>query len=133
MIRRGYPSCVLRRRGAGLDERAMKALGQALTVRDQHAVGALLAPNVVLLIDSGSLVPTGSTRVAGRRAVVSELHALMASSHTTAAMASINGVPGLTLVRDERIVAAITAERRSRLLSSVWVVCNPDKLRHWNP
>jgi len=67
----------------------------------------------------------------GRSAPSSELVALMTTG-TTATMASINGVPGITLVRDGRVAGVITAEVRSGLLRTVWVVCNPEKLRHWN-
>jgi RNA polymerase sigma-70 factor (ECF subfamily) len=47
-------------------------------------------------------------------------------------MASVNGLPGLLLARGDEIVAVLTADVRDGLLSNVWVVCNPDKLRHWN-
>ena len=63
--------------------------------------------------------------------MVEGLRDLMAAG-TTATIASINGSHGITLVRDERVVGVITTEVRAQALSTIWVVCNPEKLRHWN-
>lgn len=109
----------------------MDGLGFALSGHDERSVRELLAPDATLVIDSGGLLPETSSPLEGREAAATALLALMTAG-TSPATASINGVPGMILIRRERVVAALTAQRRSRHLSAVWVVCNPDKLRHWN-
>lgn len=131
MTRKHYPAWLRRRRHDAADVGTVEALASALCSLDEDAIRLLLHPEVAVVIDSGGHVPTGLMPVTGPDAVAAELRALV-SRGTIVGTASINGVPGLTLVREGRVVAALTAEMRSRLLSNVWVVCNPDKLRHWN-
>jgi RNA polymerase sigma-70 factor (ECF subfamily) len=131
MTRKHYPAWLRRRRRGAADEATMKALAAAFTSTDEVAVRGLLDPDVVLIIDSGGRIPHASEPIEGRAAATAELLGL-STSDTSAAMASINSVPGFTLLRDGQVVGAVTAEMRSGLLSHVWVVCNPDKLRHWN-
>lgn len=109
----------------------MEELAIALVSADQEVVRAVLSPDVVLTIDSGGSVPTASTPLEGRSSAASALVALM-TAETSVTTASINSAPGLLLTSDATVVGAVAAEMRSGLLSSVWVVCNPEKLRHWN-
>lgn len=109
----------------------MIELATALTSNDEDALRELLHPEVILIIDSGGRIPDASEPIEGQTAASTALLKLM-TSDTSITFASINSVPGLTLTRGKQVVGAVTAEMRSRLLSSVWVVCNPDKLRHWN-
>lgn len=118
------------RRGAG-DHDLLERLRTGLVARDADAIGELLHPEATVVIDSGGHLPTVDVPVTGRSAVVAELVELMVPE-TGAAVASINGVPGLTILRERQIVGALTAEVRSGRLAVVWVVCNPDKLRPWN-
>ncbi|WP_433675769.1 hypothetical protein [Microbacterium gorillae] len=129
---RGYePGSLGRgRRGVG-DRDLLERLRRGLVARDADAIGELLHPEAAVVIDSGGHLPTVDIPVTGRSAVVAELVALMVPE-TGAASASINGVPGLTILRDRQIVGTLTAEVRSGRLAVVWVVCNPDKLRPWN-
>ena len=109
----------------------MEDLANALTSGDPAVIRALLRFDIVLVVDSGGQMPESSAPVERRAAASAGLVALM-TAETSASTASINGVQGLVLMRDGAVVGAITVETRSRLLSRVWVVCNPDKLRHWN-
>lgn len=131
MIRRHYPAWLRRRRHGSADEATLTELSAAVVAHDEEAVRALLHRSVTLVVDSGGRIPTASGPITGQTAAASELVALVAPG-TTAAMTSINGVPGFVFVHDARVVGAVTAEMRSGALVSVWVVCNPDKLRHWN-
>jgi RNA polymerase sigma-70 factor (ECF subfamily) len=110
----------------------MEQLANAMVSSDHDAIRALLHRDVILTIDSGGLLPLTSTPLEGPSAAASALRALMRVG-TSITMASINSAPGFTLVRDEAVVGAVTAEMRAGRLSSIWVVCNPEKLRHWNP
>ena len=121
----------LRRGHRGADEYIIEELSRAMTAKDDEAIRDLLRRDVTLVIDSGGHADTATIPLDGRSAASSELISLMITG-TTTAMASINSVPGITLVRDDRVVGVLTADVRSGRLSSVWVVCNPEKLRHWN-
>ncbi|MDQ0643453.1 hypothetical protein [Microbacterium murale] len=131
MIRRQYPAWIRRRRRGAPDLATMEELARAMVFADEGAIRAVLHPEVILTIDSGGLVPAAPTPVGGHAAVASSLVVLM-TPETSVTMASINSVPGFTLIREETVVGAVTADTRSGQLSSVWVVCNPEKLRHWN-
>ncbi|MDX2401126.1 sigma-70 family RNA polymerase sigma factor family protein [Microbacterium algeriense] len=102
-----------------------------MTAKDDEAIRALLHRSVTLVVDSGGHANTASIPLTGRSAAASELMALMTPG-TATATTSINSVPGITLTRDGRVVGVISADVRSGRLSNVWVVCNPEKLRHWN-
>ena len=130
MTSRQYPAW-LRRGHRGADEAIIEELSRAMTAKDDEAIRGLLHRAVTLVIDSGGHLNTASIPLNGRSAASSELLSLMTTG-TTTSMASINSVPGITLVRDDIVVGVITADFRSGRLFSVWVVCNPEKLRHWN-
>lgn len=131
MTRKRYPAWVRRRRQGAPDGGAIEELAVALAMADEGAIRAVLHPDVVLIIDSGGSDSSVPTPPAGQAAVSSALMALMAPG-TSVALASMNGVPGVIVTRAEEVVAAVSADMRSGLVSTVWVVCNPDKLRHWN-
>ncbi|MFC4140090.1 MULTISPECIES: hypothetical protein [unclassified Microbacterium] len=131
MTRKHYPTWLRRRRHDAADGDTLAALAAALSAQDHGATRGLLRADVVVIIDSGGHLPTPSSPVIGRPDAASELLALMAPD-TDFADASVNGIPGLTLIREQRVVGVLTAEGRSGLLSSVWVVCNPEKLHRWN-
>lgn len=130
MTPRQYPAWWRRRHRGAPERRTMEVLATAMSEGDESAVRELLGPDVVLVIDSGGRLPDASVPAHGN-APAARLVALMAPG-TSAVMASINGVPGFVLSRADVVVAAITAEARAQQLTTVWVVCNPDKLRHWN-
>jgi RNA polymerase sigma-70 factor (ECF subfamily) len=115
----------------------LEELASAMTAGDTDGIRALLLPEVELVIDSGeALSSTGERAPAdesrGRRdAAVIALSAHVAPG-TSTLLSSINGVPGLLLCRDDVVEGVVTAEMDDRLLSRIWVVCNPAKLRHWN-
>lgn len=131
MTRRQYPAWARRRRRGAPDNAIIDALATAMMSGNGDDVHTVLHRDVVLTIDSGGLVPAASTSVEGRVAAASGLASLM-TPETVIIKASINGAPGLILTRDDSVVGAITGEMRSGMLSSLWVVCNPEKLRHWN-
>jgi RNA polymerase sigma-70 factor (ECF subfamily) len=115
----------------------LEELASAMTAGDTDGIRALLLPDVELVIDSGAPSPASTGEGApadesrGRDATVIALSALVAPE-TSTLLSSINGVPGLLLCRDDVVEGVVTAEIHDRLLSRIWVVCNPAKLRHWN-
>lgn len=119
--------------------RTIEDLATALTARDDHGIRAVLRPDVELVIDTGDVPPAARTSSGAgsagsetrRDAAVAGLRRLM-TDDVTVMTASVNGTPGLLLVRTGAVIGVVTAHPRGRLLANVWVVSNPDKLRHWN-
>jgi len=108
-------------------ERLISALSSSFS--DEH--DRLINPSAVLTIDGGTHASVVPTPVRGRTEVIDGLRSLMVEE-TTAALAAINGTYGITLTRAGRVVGVITAEMASGALSTIWAVCNPEKLHHWN-
>ncbi|GAA1230956.1 RNA polymerase sigma-70 factor (ECF subfamily) [Microbacterium phyllosphaerae] len=131
MTRRQYPAWLRRKRRGAADRDDMEALAIALAAGDRAGIRAVLHSHAVLIVDSGGLIPRSAVPIGGRVAASAGLAALM-TPETSVVTTSINGVPGLVFERGDTVLAAVTAESRSGLLTSVWVVCNPEKLRHWN-
>lgn len=131
MSRGQDPARLRRRHRDAAAQTTVAELAVALAEGDLAGIRAVLRTDSVLIVDSGGRMPESSALVEGRIAASAALAALMTTG-TAVVMASINSAPGFVIVRDDRVVAAVSAEARSGLLATVWVVCNPDKLRHWN-
>jgi len=131
MTRGRHPAWSRRRRRRAPDTATMQALAGALRTVDEASLRALLHPDVILIIDSGGALPSASSPIEGDTAAASALAALL-TPDTSISLAAINGAPGLIFTRGDVVVTAVTAEMTSTGLSSVWVVCNPTKLEHWN-
>lgn len=126
-----YPAWMRRRLRGAPDQELIDALALVIAKADAGGIRSLLHPDVTLIIDSGGRGPIPATSTSGRDAVSAELSTL-ATAETSVGMATINSVPGFTLLRENRVIATVSAEMRSGLVSAIWVVCNPEKLRHWN-
>jgi RNA polymerase sigma-70 factor (ECF subfamily) len=120
-----------RRRLRRADEATVARLSAAMAARDARSIHALAHRAVSLVVDSGGQMQTASVPLTGRAAASGELVSLVTPG-TTLAVAAINGAPGIVLHRGGVVVAVVTTEIRRRRIVNVWVVCNPEKLRHWN-
>ncbi|MFC5434346.1 hypothetical protein ACFPJ2_11730 [Microbacterium suwonense] len=109
----------------------MERLIAALSSSFPGESGTVIGPDAVLIVDDGGHGPVTPTRMQGRARVIGGLRELMAAG-TTPTLASINGSHGITLARDGRVVGVITVQVGGGMLSTIWVVSNPEKLRHWN-
>jgi RNA polymerase sigma-70 factor (ECF subfamily) len=107
----------------------MDELATALLNRSESTARALLHRDVAMLVDSGGIAPVADP-LHGPGEVAAALRTLTTETSITAA--SINGTPGFVLARDGVVIGVVTAEMRRRLLTNIWVVCSPEKLRHWN-
>lgn len=131
MNRRRHPAWSRRMRRGATERDLIERLATALASSDRAGVLATLQPHVILTIDSGGLLPNALTPLVGATAAAAALAALVTDG-VSVVMASINGAPGFILRRDGTVVGAVSAEMRAGSLRSLWVVCNPEKLRHWN-
>lgn len=130
MNRRVNPAWLRRRTRGAADQQIIEDLACALSTGDVTGIRSLLHPDAVLVVDGG-VHPHTAGSVAGADFVTAGLSAFVTAG-TSLTMASINSTPGLAMLRGDAVVGVVTAEMRAGLLSTIWVVCNPDKLRHWN-
>lgn len=119
-----------RRRGNGARD-VVERLAVAMAAVDRHGIRAELHGDVTLVVDSGGQDPLAPGTAHGGEAVTARLLELLAPA-TSVSLVSINGDSGFVLIRDDRVVGAVTVEVRSGLLSRIWVVSAPEKLRYWS-
>lgn len=125
------PPAWRRRRLRRADEATVARLSAGMAAGDARAIHAIVHRALGLVVDGGGHVQTASMPLIGRAAASCELVSLVTPG-TTLAVAAINGAPGIVLYRGGVVVAVVTTEIRRRRIVNVWVVCNPEKLRHWN-
>ncbi|MGH3688740.1 MAG: hypothetical protein ACRDT7_01175 [Microbacterium sp.] len=117
------------------DRSVIERLARAMRRADENAIRDQLEPDVVLIVDDGGLVEAMDaafgTGEGGRDRTAAVLASLF-STATSLRTASINGAMGVVFSREGRVCAAVVAQVRADLLSHIWVVRNPEKLRHWN-
>lgn len=124
----GRPAWARRREPGAADGRAVAALAAAMGDGDAVGIRSLLHPRAGLVIDSGLAGPDA----AEGRTDAAEALAALAGDGVVVVPASVNGRPGVLLRRDDVVVTVVAAEVHAGLIDAVWIVCNPDKLRHWN-
>lgn len=109
------------------------ALQDAVDRRHREALERILHFGVTLTVDGGGLVPAPAKPVTGRIPVASALLELLApGTHQTSEIVSANAQPALLFCHAGRAVAIIIARVRRRRAAELWLVLNPEKLRHWN-
>ncbi|GAA1337293.1 RNA polymerase sigma factor SigJ [Actinocatenispora thailandica] len=112
----------------------VRSFRQAWEAQDIDALLGLLDPAAVATADSGGNAVTfrhpieGGDRIA--RAWV-EL-ARRRDPGTTLHERTVNGAPGLVVERDGAIVTVFAFDVAGDRIRHIWVVRNPDKLRHWS-
>ncbi|MFZ4151987.1 RNA polymerase subunit sigma [Streptomyces pseudogriseolus] len=110
------------------------AVRRACVTADEETLLSLLAPDASAFFDGGGKIRTLVEPVHGRdRVARSLLRLLDRRPHTTTLTAhSVNGRTGLVVRHDRRVVAVLSLEVAGAQVVRMWVVVNPDKLRHWN-
>jgi RNA polymerase sigma-70 factor, ECF subfamily len=112
--------------------RIVAAFIDACEQRDAHALGKVLRRSVELTIDSGGAIPIRS-RAHGRPDVADLILELIASfPRLRMEPGEVNGAPGIVLRSSQQVVGVLNAVRRGSRAQELWIVVNPDKLRHWN-
>lgn len=96
-------------------------------------VERVLHPAVTLIVDGGGRTPAPLVPIHDRTSVARALLGLFGpASGTTPSLASANGMPALAFSRADRVITILTVRAKRDRAVDVWVVSNPDKLRHWN-
>jgi RNA polymerase sigma-70 factor (ECF subfamily) len=116
--------------GQGAPARTVAALIAAL--RGDAGIDGLLARRVRLTIDAGGAASLPAGVVTGRLPAADALRDLFGRfTDPQPAAVEVNGAPGIVVRSCGRAVAVIAVHPRGRQISELWVIANPDKLRHW--
>jgi RNA polymerase sigma factor (sigma-70 family) len=111
----------------------VRAFKQAWEAKDINGLIGLLDPDATAIADGGGLAVTflhpieGSEQIA--RAWVEIAN--RARSTTTFLERTVNGQPGLVAQQDGVIVTVFAFDVADDRIKHIWVVRNPEKLRHW--
>jgi len=100
---------------------------------NETEVRATLHPDITVIIDGGGKVSVSPSPVRGVEQAARLLIGVFSRvPGVTATEQSVNGQAGLVFRQGSRVVGVLSASiRRGRILD-IWLVLNPDKLRHWN-
>ncbi len=116
-------------------ERLINAFLSAAQSGDPQVLARLLAEDAVLLSDGGGRVPAALNPIHGRedisRLIVGLSEKLKVHAELRTAPGLVNGLPGLLLFDSNGLVQTLALETGpGGLISAIYVVRNPDKLRH---
>jgi len=114
-------------------DRLATAFGAAAQSGDAAALAGLLAEDVTYYSDAGGRMPAALRPVAGRDKVVRLIMGL--GKKGLAAIravrpAQINGLPGFIIERGAGEVLTMAFDYRDGLIAGIYLMINPDKLRH---
>ena len=110
----------------------------AVEARNLSNLVALLDPSVAMAVDSGGKVPAdrrivrGRARVAERACTLLENAPFDSAGQLDITEQQVNGQAGLVLRRKGRVCGVVSVNVRNGLVTDLWIMLNPDKLRHWN-
>ncbi len=114
-------------------ERLAAAFGAAAQSGDPQALAGLLAEDVTYYSDGGGKAPAALRPVVGRDKVVRLIKGLAAKGAAIlkeVRTAQINGAPGFIMRRANGQVAAVALDFRNGKIANIYLMLNPDKLRH---
>lgn len=103
------------------------------TAGSEERVRAALHPDVTVIIDGGGKVRTSPSPVRGVGPAARFLVGLFSKvPAVTGTEQSVNGRTGLVFRQGTRVVGVLSAGVTAGSILDIWIVLNPDKLRHWN-
>ena len=103
------------------------------TSENDSAVRATLHPDITVIIDGGGKVRVSPSPVRGVEQAARLLVRVFAKvPAVTATEQSVNGQAGLVFRQGRRVVGVLSASIKAGRILDIWLVLNPDKLRHWN-
>ena len=110
----------------------IRAFKVAWEAGDIDSLVALLAPDVVATSDGGGRVNTVLRPIEGVDRIVSAFVRLKSVfSDLTILERTVNGQPGLIAQRDGVTVSVYAFELEGGLITHIWTIRNPEKLRSW--
>jgi RNA polymerase sigma-70 factor (ECF subfamily) len=92
----------------------------------------MLAPEAVVVSDGGGKVAAALRPVRGPDEAAQRITELLSVEPGTAlSVEAVNGQAGVVLRRAGQVMAVVSLNVTGRKVMAVWIVLNPDKLRHW--
>lgn len=114
-------------------DRVVRAFAAASRGGDIASLVSLLAPDVTLVSDGGGFVSAARNPVLGSDRVARFVRGITAKSTDLQwSIESVNGLSGIVIRRDGAVFGVIGFDTTDSVVASVWIVLNPDKLRHWS-
>ena len=111
-------------------QRVVERFLAALTTGDVQGLMDVLAPDVVLVSDSGGLVPAARKPIEGAGKLVAFI--LAASTRLSAKLAGtpvwLNGAPGARIDIDGEVAAAVSLTVENGRITRIYAIHNPHKL-----
>ncbi|NIK58914.1 siderophore-interacting protein [Kribbella shirazensis] len=115
------------------DHAVVHRFATAFRAGSTGAIRSLLTHDVVAVSDSGGRVAAAIAPVRGADQVARCVTELLRPG-TVLSVEAVNGQPGVVLrTPDGAAVAVLSLKVAGPKVSTVWIVLNPDKLRHWRP
>jgi len=102
------------------------AVCRSCAVRDERAITAFLAPDVVAIADGGGRARFAPEPVLGVTAVAALV--LQLPDDAVVETREVNGQRGLVFSRGDRVIAVACFDVRDGLVRQVWLILNPHKL-----
>ncbi|MFF0267501.1 hypothetical protein [Kribbella sp. NPDC004536] len=112
------------------DHAVVHRFATACRAGSSAAIRSLLAAEVTAVSDGGGQVAAAMEPVHGPVQVARCLSELL-QPELALTVEAVNGEPGVVLRSVERVVAVMSLKVTGPKVSTVWIVLNPDKLRHW--
>jgi hypothetical protein len=114
------------------DESVVRRFATACSAGSVGAVRSILAPEAVVVSDGGGKVAAAFRPVRGADEVARCVTDLLSVEPGTAlTVEAVNGQAGVVLRRAGQTVAVVSLSVTRAKVTAVWIVLNPDKLRHW--
>ncbi|MEU1736177.1 hypothetical protein [Streptosporangium sp. NPDC020145] len=114
-------------------DRVVRRFARVWGLGDVTALREILAGNATAVSDGGGKLRAAVHPVHGADAVACFVVALLTGQSGTEVTAeSVNGRTGLVLRQAGQAVAVVGMSVAGALVTAVWIVLNPDKLRPWH-
>lgn len=114
------------------EESVAHRFAQACAAGSVVALRGLLAPEAVVVSDGGGKVTAALAPIRGADAVAHNVTELLGRQPGTAlTVEAVNGQAGVVLRRAGTVIAVVSLSVAGAKVAAIWIVLNPDKLRHW--
>ena len=112
--------------------RLVRDFKQAWEAKDINALVGLLDPGATVIADGGGLVSAALHPIEGGEQIAHYIVELASrASGLTIAERTVNGQPGLVAQQDGATVTVFAFDVTGGRIRHIWVIRNPEKLRHW--
>lgn len=113
-------------------DRVVRAFAMASRGGDMSLLVSLLAPDVTLVSDGGGRVTAARNPVVGSERVARFIRGITAkATDLNWSIEPVNGLSGIVIRRSNQVVGVVGFGTADDVVSDIWIVLNPDKLRHW--